>query len=277
LYWFNQSAFGLSEEFSLVGIVIGLAIYNGVILDLRLPLVVYKQLCKEPCFTLKDLEESHPEEARGLQALLDYEDDDMEDVFCLDFQVQYEYFGAIRTFDLLPGGEKIPVTQENKQKYVDCYIRYILLDSVKEQIGAFSQGFNMVAGPTVTIFRAEELSLMVIGSQKVDIEELIKSTTYKGSFHASHKVVKWFWAMVRSWDEEYQKMLLTFATGSDRVPIKGLSHLSFVVQSGGYDTSKLPTSATCFNTLIFPSYSSKHQLAEKFKLAIENASGFGLK
>ena len=46
-FWFNMLAQGMESEFELVGIVIGLAIYNGVILDVHFPLVVYKKLLNQ--------------------------------------------------------------------------------------------------------------------------------------------------------------------------------------------------------------------------------------
>ena len=62
-FWFNMLAQGMESEFELVGIVIGLAIYNGVILDVHFPLVVYKKLLNQeltlavspdPCCLCKD-------------------------------------------------------------------------------------------------------------------------------------------------------------------------------------------------------------------------------
>ena len=44
----------------------------------------------------------------------------------------------------------------------------------------------------------------------------------------------------------------------------------------GPDSNKLPTSHTCFNTLLLPSYKSREKLAERLRLAIMNAEGFGL-
>jgi len=40
-YWFNHKSDDI-EEFGLLGNVVALAIYNGVILDLHFPLIVYK-------------------------------------------------------------------------------------------------------------------------------------------------------------------------------------------------------------------------------------------
>jgi ubiquitin-protein ligase E3 A len=43
-YWFNSASLESESEFVLVGILMGLAIYNGDILELRFPFVVYRKL-----------------------------------------------------------------------------------------------------------------------------------------------------------------------------------------------------------------------------------------
>ena len=43
-FWFSHLSIELQSEYKLVGSVLGLAIYNGVILDLHFPPVVYKKL-----------------------------------------------------------------------------------------------------------------------------------------------------------------------------------------------------------------------------------------
>lgn len=51
---------------------------------------------------------------RSLHSLLDYEGDDIEDVFCLSFVMSREVFGSVQTDELKPGGANILVTQKNK-------------------------------------------------------------------------------------------------------------------------------------------------------------------
>lgn len=51
---------------------------------------------------------------RSLQDLLDYKEADLEEVFCLNFEITREVFGEIKVQPLKPGGGNIPVTQENK-------------------------------------------------------------------------------------------------------------------------------------------------------------------
>ncbi len=46
--------------------------------------------------------------------MLDYEGDDVEDVFCLSFVMSREVFGSVQTDELKPGGANILVTQKNK-------------------------------------------------------------------------------------------------------------------------------------------------------------------
>jgi hypothetical protein len=112
-FWFNLSATDMAPEFGLVGTMLGLAIYNSVILDLPFPLLVYKKLCNKPV-GLEDVADLDPQQFKNLTALLAYEKDDVADVFCLDFSVSYDYFGTTNTVMLLPEGNTVPVTQANK-------------------------------------------------------------------------------------------------------------------------------------------------------------------
>ena len=60
LYWFNGFTHEPNINFELIGILMGLAIYNNILLDVPFPLVCYKTLLfQEP--TLDDLREWQPE------------------------------------------------------------------------------------------------------------------------------------------------------------------------------------------------------------------------
>jgi hypothetical protein len=58
-FWFNQNSFENDSEFFLVGCLLGLAIYNSVILDVRFPLVVYKKLLRSSII-LEDIKTIDP-------------------------------------------------------------------------------------------------------------------------------------------------------------------------------------------------------------------------
>ena len=49
-----------------------------------------------------------------MQSILDYKEDDFEEVFAINFVVSRDVFGEQQTTLLKPNGDKIAVTQENK-------------------------------------------------------------------------------------------------------------------------------------------------------------------
>ena len=57
--WFNPTSFENDGQFTLIGIVLGLAIYNNIILDIHFPMVVYRKLVGKKG-TFDDLKDSHP-------------------------------------------------------------------------------------------------------------------------------------------------------------------------------------------------------------------------
>jgi len=273
-YWFNSLSSDFIE-YELIGSILGLSIYNGVIVDIHFPRIVYKKLLNMKA-NLEDLKETNPNLGTGLQKLLAFEGN-VEEVYEHSFQINYEFFGETRTHDLKEGGASIPLTNANRQEYVDLYVKYLLEDSVKKQFDAFMKGFKLLCdSPGFRLFRAEELELLICGSALLDFEALEKGTQYDNGFSKDHPVIKNFWEVVHSLEMEQKKKLLFFATGSDRSPIGGLGQLNFVITKHGPDSDRLPSAHTCFNILLLPEYSSKEKLQERLLAAITNSEGFGM-
>lgn len=276
-HWFNMASLESEHEYEMVGALMGLAIYNAVLLDAHFPLVLYEKILGgKPNFA--DLKAAFPELGRGLQALLDYAPaEDVESIFCRTFEVEYEYYGEMQRRDLIPGGKEISVTENNRQQYVTAYTAWLLEDSISTQFSAFARGFLKVCGgPALSMFTPAELELLVCGLPHLDFDGLQKAARYEGGYYASTPVVQWFWEIVRHLNLEQKRQFLTFTTGSDRAPVGGLSRLSICIQRAGPDTDRLPTSHTCFDTLLLPEYSSKEKLKGSLLTAITNAEGFGL-
>ena len=82
------------SDFRLVGIVLGLAIFNGIMLDVHFPQVVYKKLLGGSA-DFDDLLDAKPSLAHGLQVLQRYTGSDVEDVFCLSFEVEHLIFDTV--------------------------------------------------------------------------------------------------------------------------------------------------------------------------------------
>lgn len=277
-YWFNACSLEGEEQFMLLGLVLGLAIYNRVLLDFPLPLALYKKLLNQPV-GLRDLEEMQPTLGRSLRQLLQYEADvSVEDAFCLTFSVEMDFFGDLRTISLKPGGDEVPVTEENRGEYVELMVDYLLNRSIQRQFDAFYHGFRILCdGPAIRLFNACEVERLVCGNPNLDFAALERNAKYEGGFSAATPAVGWLWGIVREeLSLEEKKSFLKFFTGSDRSPIGGLGALKCVIQRDGPDSNKLPTSHTCFNTLLLPEYAGRDKMADRLRLAILNAEGFGL-
>jgi HECT-domain (ubiquitin-transferase) len=64
-----------------------------------------------------------------------------------------------------------------------------------------------------------DLEMKVVGNEEVDIDRLKEMTQYKGC-NANHDVVKRFWKVLASFDNEDKKRYLRFVWGRTRLPPK---------------------------------------------------------
>ncbi|XP_061420057.1 ubiquitin-protein ligase E3A isoform X1 [Lethenteron reissneri] len=277
LFWFNPSSLENEGQFTLIGIVLGLAIYNNCILDIHFPMVVYRKLMGKRG-TFHDLADSHPALYQSLKDLLAYEGS-VEDDIMATFRISYfDMFGTPITQDLKENGEDIPVTNDNKKEFVDLYAEYILNQSVEKQFKAFRRGFHMVTSesPLKALFRPEEVELLVCGSRVLDFHALEDATEYDGGFNKSSRVIRDFWDTVHDFCEDKKRLFLQFTTGTDRAPVGGLGKLKMIIAKNGPDSDRLPTAHTCFNVLLLPEYCSREKLKERLLKAITHAKGFGM-
>lgn len=281
--WFNPSAGeDLDREYTLIGMLLGLAIYNSIILDIKFPPVIYRKLMGK-LGSFEDLETSHPTIYRSLKKLLEFDEAEeqmtIEDSFGLSFQVGVtDATGSKLTFDLKEDGDSISVTKENRQEFVRLYSDLLLNKSIEKQFHPFYHGFLLVTGDSSLrkLFRPDEIDLLVAGSQLLDFTQLASAADYDGGYTAESPTIKHFWEVLMSFTEEQKRKFLRFTTGSDRAPIGGLARMKLIISRNGPDTDRLPTAHTCFNAFLLPDYSSKDKLREKLLIAINNAEGFGL-
>ncbi|KAL5107296.1 putative E3 ubiquitin-protein ligase HERC4 [Taenia crassiceps] len=277
MLWFNESNMESPSMFNMVGALCGLAIYNSIIIDLCFPTALFKKLLDEDP-TLEDLKELDPVVAKSLQMLLDYEEADLEDAFCLTFEITVDNYGAIERIPLIPSGGEVVVNQENKQQYVEKYLDFRFNKSCRSVFEAFKSGFfNVCSGYVIKMFQPSELHSMVVGSEDIDWQDLRKNASYQGEYWDQHPVIKWFWeVLLNQCNLKQKKNFLRFLTGCDRVPIVGLPGIKITIQPNSSGDDFLPVAHTCYNILDLPKYSSMEILRTKFTQAIENTEGFGL-
>ena len=189
---------------------------------------LYKHILGWP-ITFDDLAAQDEEYNNSLHALLEMDDDTLE-AMCLDFTVTEELFGARQVVELVPNGANIEVTKGNLVDYLEANLRYHMLERTRLQLTELLLGFfDVVPEPVLTVFDSHELELILCGLPTIDMEDWEVNTKYSGRFKDlgdKHKVVKWFWEIVRDeFDAELKARLLQFVTGTSGVPSRGFSVL----------------------------------------------------
>ncbi|QID86134.1 Putative E3 ubiquitin-protein ligase [Saccharomyces pastorianus] len=280
------------ELYYLFGVVMGLAIFNSTILDLQFPKALYKKLCSEP-LSFEDYSELFPETSRNLIKMLNYTEDNFEDVFSLTFETTYRNNNWILndsksskeyvTVELCENGRNVPITQSNKHEFVMKWVEFYLEKSIEPQYNKFVSGFKRVFAEcnSIKLFNSEELERLVCGDEeqtKFDFKSLRSVTKYVGGFSDDSRAVCWFWEIIESWDYPLQKKLLQFVTASDRIPATGISTIPFKISLlGSHDSDDLPLAHTCFNEICLWNYSSKKKLELKLLWAINESEGYGFR
>uniref|UniRef100_A0A2R9ADE7 HECT-type E3 ubiquitin transferase n=1 Tax=Pan paniscus TaxID=9597 RepID=A0A2R9ADE7_PANPA len=177
--------------FTLIGIVLGLAIYNNCILGVNFPMVVYRKVMGKKG-TFYHLGDCHPVLYQSLKDLLEYEGN-VEDDMMITFQVsQIDLFGNPMMYDLKENGDKIPITNENRKKFVNLYSDYIL-----NQL--FGEVFIWCPVNLPYLLRPEEIELLICGSQNLDFQALEETTEYDGGYTRDSVLMREFWEIIHLW------------------------------------------------------------------------------
>ena len=109
-----------------------------------------------------------------------HRDNDITDVIDETFSVTEDRFGEIVTLDLIPNGQDITVTEENKADYVNAVVEYRISKRVREQFDAFISGFNELIPPElIKVFDERELELLIGGIAEIDVYVSIPSGAHR--------------------------------------------------------------------------------------------------
>ncbi|PHH75433.1 hypothetical protein CDD80_2365 [Ophiocordyceps camponoti-rufipedis] len=293
--WFVPGSVVEEWKFELMGLLVSLAIYNGLTLPVTFPKALYRKLLGQPVDQLHHIRDAWPELSSGLSALLEWDEVNglIEDVFARTYEFSVAAFGSDVTRPMTKDDSSWPqelprrppraadeaplVTNANRNEYVGDYIRYLTDVSVRPQFRAFERGFRACLDvKSLTLLTPDILQSMVEGIQEIDILELRRYARYVG-WDASHRTVKDLWSVVKRFDDRMKRKLLEFVTASERIPVGGMRNLQFVVQRNGEadEGGHLPTAYTCYGTLLLPEYKDREVLRERLTMALENAQGFG--
>ncbi|KAH7617236.1 putative E3 ubiquitin-protein ligase UPL7 [Nannochloris sp. 'desiccata'] len=278
--------------FTLAGLVLGKALYEGILLPAPLAAFFIARL-QGRLPTLDDLAALDPEVHRNLIQVKRYESLTFEADLGLDFTLETDTFGAKIIEELIPGGANIPVTSANKLQYVHLVADWHLRRRLGPSAAAFSSGLARVFPLAwLKLFSAREVNLLLGGGDggDVDLEDLKRHTHYSGGYSASSKTVQLFWTVFKKLGPDDRRAVLRFATSSSRAPLGGFVHLSppftlhkvdcggapLAIFGVGKDADRLPSASTCSNTLKLPNFKREATLREKLLYAIRSGAGFDL-
>jgi E3 ubiquitin-protein ligase HUWE1 len=267
--------------FKFIGRIIGKAVYDGYLVDAHFTRPFYKHMLNIP-LNYDDMEAFDPDYHKSLVYMLEHPLVE-SGLDYLTMSATTDYFGMETVVDLVPDGRDVAVTDDNKLEYVNLVAAHKMTNAIKEQIAAFTEGFNdIVPHEIISILNPSELELLISGTPEIDIDDLKNNTEYVG-YTTSAPQVRWFWEVVKDLSEEDRARLLMFVTGTSKVPLDGFKALQgisgpqrFQIHKAYGGGKRLCSAHTCFNQLDLPEYSTKEELQERLLFAIrEGSEGFG--
>ena len=164
------------ELFHFIGRVLGMAVFHRNLISGFFIRPFYSMMLGRP-ITLESMESVDAEYHQSLLWIMENDPKCLE----LTFQVDEEVLGQQVTKELLPGGAGIPVTEENKTKYIKAVIQWRFVARVRHQMDKVMEGFHdIIPLGYINTFDEGELELLLGGIGSIDVGDWREHTVYKG-------------------------------------------------------------------------------------------------
>jgi E3 ubiquitin-protein ligase HECTD1 len=284
------------ERFRFLGTFIAKALLDGRLVSLPLSRPLYKALCGVP-IVAADLVDIDPEKARHLAHLhkvalqkraADAIEDPlerkralaaMEDVELYSLTMEYAPSSTMHgfsSFELIPDGANVTVTNDRVHEYVKLMYRFILDEGVRSQIDAIRQGISEVFSCShLQALTPAELRSILSGEERVNWakEELLEHLEPRNGYDADSPTFLHLVHVLADMEEGTRKDFLRFATGVRVLPPGGLKNLEpkLTVVRKHCETNPdahFPSANTCFHFLKLPEYSSEEILRARLNTAL---------
>lgn len=254
------------QYFKFAGLVIARAIVEGLCIEQHFSLPFIKLILhRNVCFN--DMQNYNVSMFNSFESILntDIDNDPYSEYY---FEATKVDSDGMETVQLVKGGENIRVTNENKKKYVHLMTQYYLKESIKSQLEAFSEGFDLIIKhQDARIFTSSEFELVICGVPKINVDDLKKNFIYEDGYNENTPVVVLFFQAISKWSQENLAKLLLFFTGTSKLPADGKTKEKLILGNGG-ERDNYPVAHTCSNKIDLPEYETEEELNEKFMLAI---------
>lgn len=271
------------RKMEFVGMMIGKALWEGILLELPLATFFLKKM-RGTAGGVDDLPSLDPELAKHLSYLM--QNPSIVNDLGLTFSITQSSMGKVRDIELIPGGSNIPVTSANVAHFIHRTADYRLNQQIKSSSDAFLRGFHaIIPKEWVASFNDCELQMLIGGAEgasRLDLNDLKNHVVYTGGYNSNHPVIERFWSVLNSFSNGQLADFLRFVTSCPRPPILGFGSLEppLTIQMTGSDendaTDRLPTAATCVNLLKLPPYRTEEMLKSKLLYSVEAHAGFDL-
>lgn len=132
----------------------------------------------------------------------------------------------MKSIPLVPGGENIDVTYDNRLTYITLVAKALLHNQMALQCSEISTGMSeSIDLDWLQLFSDLELYKVYGGYRSpIDVEDFKNNVNYNGYTDGCPSVI-FFWNVVGNMSQELLGKLLKFTTGSPRPPVLGFSQL----------------------------------------------------
>ncbi|KAH7319795.1 hypothetical protein B0I35DRAFT_478109 [Stachybotrys elegans] len=281
------------KRYEFLGRIIGKCMYEGILVDFAFAgffLLKWPSSGGENTYkgSVNDLRDMDSDLYNGMLQLKNYPGDVSE--LAIDFTITDRVSPpgepiVTVTRKLVPNGDQVYVTNDNRLLYISYVARHRLVVQPYMQTNAFLRGLREIIKPTwLSMFNQSELQRLVGGdSTEIDIEDLRRNTEYSGLYvigddKEEHPTIKLFWKVMEGFTDSQRRSVLKYVSSTPRAPLLGFAQLrpKFSIRDGGTDEERLPSTSTCVNLLKLPRYTTEARLREKLLYAIESGAGFDL-
>ena len=197
--------------------------------------------------------------------------------------------GNIKEVELIPGGSKISLSNENKNLFIEKIIYVETLMRYEEQIKRMRNGFLSLFGEEINIFKPEEFDFLISGQRTIDLEDWKKNTIYKGHYNENNQTIKYFWQVLSELSQNDLFIIYFFCTSSTHVPLDGFNSLKGInnkiqkftiepklslILDESDNNFKLIEAKTCFNRILLPEYGTIEEMRKAIDIIIGNDTQF---
>lgn len=262
-----------------LGKIIGKCLYEGILVDVEFSLFFLQKLSGIIDNSFDDMYSLDPEVYNSLIKLYNYPGDVEE--LSLDFTISQKVgHGKYVTIPLVPDGQSIAVTNNNRLRYIHAVSQYKLNTVLTPQTRSFLSGMStLISLDWLSMFNGPELQMLISGgSSRINISDL-KANTLIYDFPANDTTISDLWDILENdFTEEERRLFIKFVTSVPKAPLLGFGALvpNFAIRRASNDQNRLPTASTCVNLLKLPHYTSRAVLKKKLLDSIHAEAGFDL-